>query len=192
VAFDGSATIVLACVAAAGCGAVTGPGGSNVHDASACQTAPPATKPVPECNNLWNVGTPVRAVLHSGDGVVGGRQIFLTDGIYRATALDGYRGAADTEVRDTVAVTQGGTEILWTSQVIDPATGAAKIVNGNASSVGMPAGVTFERSCGTITFGTFQVMQLPAGAFTTITQPPVNGEPVFEETFNATDCAPGD
>ena len=157
-----------------------------------CQTAPPATKPAPECNTLWNIGTPVRAVLNSGDAVVVGRQIFLTDGIYRATALDGYRGAADTEVRDTVAVTQGGTEILWTSQVIDPTTGAATIVNGNASSVGMPAGVTFERSCGTITLGTFSVMQLPDGAFTTVTEPPVNGEPVYEETFSATDCAPGD
>jgi hypothetical protein len=30
------------------------------------------------------------------------------------------------------------------------------------------------------------------GAFTTITQPPVNGKPVFEETFSAIDCAPGD
>ena len=34
--------------------------------------------------------------------------------------------------------------------------------------------------------------QLTEGAFTTITQPAVNGEPVFEETFSATDCAPGD
>jgi len=191
VLFDRSARIVLACVAATGCGAVTGPGGSNIHDASACQTAAPITRPVPECNNLWNVGVPVRAVLHSGDAVEVGRSIFLTDGIYRATALDGYRGAADTEVRDTLAVTQGGTEILWASEVIDTTTGAGKIVMGNATSVGMPAGVTFEPSCGTITFGTFTVMQLPEGAFTTITEPPVNGQPVYEETFTATDCAPG-
>ena len=86
-ALKGRASFVLTFVAAAGCGSVGSP---NIIDASACQ---PVTLAAPACNNLQNVASPIHAVLHSGTGVLGGPIGQLTDGIYRATALDGYRGA---------------------------------------------------------------------------------------------------
>jgi hypothetical protein len=186
VALKGRASFVLAFVAAAGCGSVGSP---DISDASACQ---PVTLAAPACNNLQNVASPIHAVLHSGTGVLGGPIGELTDGIYRATALDGYRGAADTEVRDTVAVTQGGTVLLWASQVFDTSTGAATTHVGNVTELAAPASDNYEISCGTVPFAPFQVMLASADGFTTFTQPPVNGDPVFEETFTLADCAPGD
>jgi hypothetical protein len=161
----------------------------NVNDASLCQ---PVTLAAPACNNLQNVASPIHAVLHSGDSVLGGPPGTLTDGIYLATALDGYRGAADTEVRDTVAVTQGGTVLLWASQVFDTSTGAATTHVGNVTELSAPDADNYELSCGTVPFAPFQVMLTSANGFTTFTQPPVNGDPIFEETFTLADCAPSD
>lgn len=186
VALQGRASFVWAFIVAGGCGSV---GSSNVSDASACQ---PVTLAAPTCNNLQNVASPIHAVLHSGTGVPGAPPGALTDGIYRATALDGYRGAADTEVRDTVAVTQGGTVILWASQVFDTSTGAATTHVGNVTELAAPVADNYELSCGSVPFAPFQVMLTSADGFTTFTQPPVNGEPIFQETFTLADCAPGD
>jgi hypothetical protein len=99
-------------------------------DGSTCQTAP-VEEAAPLCNNVQNAGSWVRAVLHPGDGAPVGPGGTLADGIYQATALDGYRGAADTEVRDTVAVTKGGTVILWASQAMNTSTGATTTTVGN-------------------------------------------------------------
>lgn len=184
-ALKGRASFVLALVMATGCGSVK----PNISDASACQ---PVAIPNSGCNNLQNTAFPIHAVLHSGDAVPGGPIGTLTDGIYRATALDGYRGAADTEVRDTVAVMQGGTVILWASEVFDTSTGAATTHVGNVTELGGTAADNYELSCGTVPFAPFQVWFASANAFMTFTQPPVNGDPVFQETFTLADCAPRD
>ena len=184
-ALKGWASVALTFVAAAGCGSVS----PNISDASACQ---PVAIPNSGCNNLQNLASPIHAVLHSGTAVPGGPIGTLTDGIYRATALDGYRGAADTEVRDTVAVTQGGTVLLWASEVFDTSTGAATTHVGNVTELAAPAQDNYELSCGTVPFAPFQVWFASANGFMTFTQPPINGDPVFQETFTLADCVARD
>jgi len=174
---------VVVCVAAAGCGS-----GSSIP--RTCQPTAIAAQGAGVCNNLLNIASPVRAVLHPGDTVSVSGTVTLIDGLYTATALDGYRGAAATEVRDTLAVTQGGTVLLWSGQVIDPTTGAATIVQGNLTELGQPDQGDYVLSCGSVPSAPFYVMAALTGALTTVTEPPVNGEPIFEETFTLTACPP--
>ena len=168
------------------------PGLDAYGDAFVCQTAALAEKAAPACNNVGNVGAWVRAILHSGTGVEGGPPGNLTDGIYRATELDGYRGAADTEVRDTVAVTQGGTVVLWSGEVFNPTTGVTTTVLGNATASGSSAAPTFEVSCGAVPFAPFVAMSTTPTWFFLETAIQSNSERVYEELFTLTDCAPGD
>jgi hypothetical protein len=188
-----SVAAVLAALAASGCtpGPLTPPALSA--DASTCQTVPPAEAPAPECNNVQNVASWIRPILHSGDGALEGPPAQLTDGIYRATKLDGYIGATSpNDVRDTVAVTQGGTVLLWTSELFNATTGATMTVTGTATATGPTAGPTFVASCGTVTFAPFNVEESTPQSFWVASVPPRNGLPIYVETFTLTDCAPGD
>ena len=159
-------------------------------DGSSCQTAP-AQEAAPLCNNVQNVGSWVRAVLQPGDAAPVGPGGTLGDGIYQATALEGYRGAADTEVRDTVAVTMGGTVILWTSQAMNTSTGAVTTTVGNLEHLGIGSTIAFDVFCGSVALQPFDLFLTSEGSFTTETLPPVNGQPIYTETFTRIDCAPG-
>jgi hypothetical protein len=149
----------------------------------------PAQETAPTCNNLENIGAWVRATVHPGTDLLGGPPGSLIDGIYRATALDGYRGAGALEVRDTVAVTNGGTEMLWTREKFDLGTGATTTLVGNAINY---FETNFDVDCGSVAFAPFTVWFEGPTTFVVETIPPGNGEPVYEETFSPTDCAPGD
>ena len=159
-------------------------------DGSTCQTAP-AQEAAPLCNNVQNVGSWVRAVLNPGDAAPVGPGGTLADGIYQATALEGYRGAADTEVRDTVAITNGGTVILWAGQARNPTTGAITTNLGNLEHLGIGSTIAFDTSCGFVALQPFDLLFTSEGSFTTETLPPANGQPIYTETFTRVDCAPG-
>jgi hypothetical protein len=155
---------------------------------------PLAEASAPECNNVQNIGSWVRPIFHAGNGAMEAPPAQLTDGIYRATRLDGYIGAkSPNDVRDTVAVTQGGTVLLWTSELFNATTGATTNVVGTATAMGSTVAPTFAVTCGAVTFAPFNVEEsIYPQSFWVASIPPRNGLPIYVETFTLTDCAPGD
>jgi hypothetical protein len=117
-------TIALALLAT-GCsgGASTSADGAPADGAgSACTHPPNLTSAAPACNSVVSSAQAVAFTARTGSppAPTGGP---IADGVYVATAAEGYGAATPGGRRITIVVLDGATQILWKGEVLD-ATGA--------------------------------------------------------------------
>jgi hypothetical protein len=142
----------------AGSGGASGSGGSGTADGPAgsggdgvtdggCPAPPDVIVPPPRCNSIANNAQAVPFTMRNGTPPTpaGGT---IRDGVYAATAAEGYGAVTPAGRRLTLAVTGNATQMLWTGDVLD-ATGATVTLSFTANTHIATAGnqVSFTVDC---------------------------------------------
>jgi len=121
---------------------------------SGCSATSPAEAASPACNTVSNSADWVVVTNQLGTTAPDPQGGVLADGLYECKKLETYGTGppARLEVRETVAVTQEGTTLLWASDALNTDTNSDETYHANVSAVASGDVVTFTDTCGVSIF----------------------------------------
>lgn len=115
-----------------------------------CSASPPVEAAQPDCNTVANSASWVYVANQLNTPAPIPQGGALVDGLYECTQLDAFGTGTLTgfEVRETVAVTQGGTVLLWAGDALNTNTDTEETLHANTSTTASGDVLTFTDTCG--------------------------------------------